>query len=464
MFAAVSCWFEPIENGVRAAQRAREGLIAGGDLAYAGYTYQLAVPYCGLRAVAGALRRRGRRGAGLPAPDRQRADRPVARQLRVAGRVLRGEIDASDRSPSTGTPTTRCRCSTRISAARSPPPSSATRPPRAAQRGGDAAARRRRGLLRHRRGPGAARAGPRRAGPRERRRRARRAAAGARRGDALAGGGAPRTRRTTSCTCCGCSRPSGPGRPATSAPPCSPSTPRGARSRRAQRPWHRALIAERAARFHLAHGLEQAGHDLLAQARQEYLAWGATAKVAQLDWAYPAPQSAEPTRPALTTGTIDLLGILSASQALSSETSVERLHARVAEVLGAMTGATGVHLLLWTTSATTGCCPHPTVGSSRSTTPRRRCRCCATCSGRASRWSSPTPPATTASPATRTSPAPTAARCWPCRSSAAARCGRCWCWRTASSAARSRPSGSTRSSSSPASSPSRSTTPSCTRS
>jgi signal transduction histidine kinase len=46
-------------------------------------------------------------------------------------------------------------------------------------------------------------------------------------------------------------------------------------------------------------------------------------------------------------GAIDLLGILSASQALSSETSVERLHARVTEVLAAMTGATGVRLVLW---------------------------------------------------------------------------------------------------------------------
>ena len=38
---------------------------------------------------------------------------------------------------------------------------------------------------------------------------------------------------------------------------------------------------------------------------------------------------------------------MSASQALSSETSLDRLHARVSQVLGAMTGATGVHLLLW---------------------------------------------------------------------------------------------------------------------
>jgi signal transduction histidine kinase len=129
-----------------------------------------------------------------------------------------------------------------------------------------------------------------------------------------------------------------------------------------QRPWHRALIAERAARFCLARGLEQAGHDLLAGARSEYLAWGATAKVSQLDWAYPALRPAPdaiaadaPGRPAdlpgqrsmVTAGTIDLLGIVSASQALSSETSIERLHARVAEVLSAMTGATVVRLLLW---------------------------------------------------------------------------------------------------------------------
>ena len=129
-----------------------------------------------------------------------------------------------------------------------------------------------------------------------------------------------------------------------------------------QRPWHRALITERAARFYLAHGVEQAGYDLLAQARQQYLAWGATAKVAQLDWAYPTlrpqpdatgedgadqPADLSDRRSAVTTGTIDMLGILSASQALSSETSVHRLHARVVQVLSAMTGATGVHLLPW---------------------------------------------------------------------------------------------------------------------
>jgi signal transduction histidine kinase len=135
-----------------------------------------------------------------------------------------------------------------------------------------------------------------------------------------------------------------------------------ARREAARRPWHQALITERAARFYLAHGVDQAGYDLLAQARQQYLAWGATAKVAQLDWAYPvtrahpgavaahgpAQSSDVPHRRAeVTSGTIDLLGIVSVSQALSSETSIDRLHARVAEVLGAMTGATDVHLVLW---------------------------------------------------------------------------------------------------------------------
>ena len=128
------------------------------------------------------------------------------------------------------------------------------------------------------------------------------------------------------------------------------------------RPWHRALITERAARFYLAHGLDHNGYELLTQARQQYAAWGATAKVAQLDWAYPSLPPYSDTAAAqrhtrspddslgsggVSTGTIDLLGILSTSQALSSETSIAGLHARVAQVLGAMTGATDVALLVW---------------------------------------------------------------------------------------------------------------------
>ena len=144
-----------------------------------------------------------------------------------------------------------------------------------------------------------------------------------------------------------------------------------------QRPWHRALITERAARFALARGLQQTGFELLAQARQEYLAWGATAKVAQLDWAYPAlrPHADAPGESGanqagdlrrqgsmLSTGTIDLLAILSASQALSSETSIEGLHARVVDVLAAMTGATAVQLLLWSEDRQDWLLPAPAGG------------------------------------------------------------------------------------------------------
>ena len=44
-FAVLRCWFEPVENAVREAQRAREDLIAGGDLANVGYTYYPASYY-----------------------------------------------------------------------------------------------------------------------------------------------------------------------------------------------------------------------------------------------------------------------------------------------------------------------------------------------------------------------------------------------------------------------------------
>ena len=127
-----------------------------------------------------------------------------------------------------------------------------------------------------------------------------------------------------------------------------------------RRPWHQALIIERSARFLLAHGIDHGGHKLLADARRAYEAWGANAKVADLDRHDPmlwprAGRGADahlaggpPTRTTnLTTGAIDVLGILEASRALSSETSLDGLQARVIDVLSAMTGATTVHIVLW---------------------------------------------------------------------------------------------------------------------
>ena len=45
LYAVLACWSGPLENGVEAGRRAREGLLAGGDLAYAGYTYLPTVYY-----------------------------------------------------------------------------------------------------------------------------------------------------------------------------------------------------------------------------------------------------------------------------------------------------------------------------------------------------------------------------------------------------------------------------------
>jgi len=119
---------------------------------------------------------------------------------------------------------------------------------------------------------------------------------------------------------------------------------------RRSRPWHRALIAERAAQFHLAHGLERAGRDLMGEALAAWQSWGATGKVRQLLAAYPdlvspQPQSA-PANDVPSREAVDLLAIVRASQALSSQTSLERLQAQVVELLGAITGASTVRLLL----------------------------------------------------------------------------------------------------------------------
>jgi signal transduction histidine kinase len=365
MFAAISGWFEPIENGVHAAQRAREGLIAGDDLAYAGYTYQLSVPYsmdCAsslaslvaeIDAGLAFLRRTGNEQTGQWLDSYQW----LARVLRGERSTAASEAVPLDRYADSPLALLYAHLCHAIAAAIFGDPVGLAQHSAAAMELLPAAA----GfysiaqvrLLR-----GVALAGQ------------ARATDGDERGDLLSeldevtrwlaarAADAPdnflhmlRLLEAEQAWAVGDFR----------AAVLAFDAARREVARR-QRPWHRALIAERAARFHLAHGLEQAGHDLLADARRQYLAWGATAKVERMDWAYPTPgphadatagdgddQPAEPAhrRSTVTRGTIDLLGVLSASQALSSETSIERLHARVAKVLGAMTGATGVNLLLW---------------------------------------------------------------------------------------------------------------------
>ena len=126
-------------------------------------------------------------------------------------------------------------------------------------------------------------------------------------------------------------------------------------------PWHQALIAERAGVFHLSNGMEHTGRTLLAEAVRHFGSWGAEAKVRQLRLAYPflaglAEGPARRSGPATTTRvsveSIDLLAVLNASQALSSETSLDRLRVRVVEVLRNLAGASKVHLLLHSDDAT----------------------------------------------------------------------------------------------------------------
>jgi signal transduction histidine kinase len=358
-YAALACWSEPLENGVEAARRAREGLLAGGDLAYASYTYQPMLYYqldsapslgvCAAEVEAGLafVRRTGNEevSAWLDCfrwlTGVLRGEGPAAAEAAPAGRyegsplaLLHGHVTAAIAAAIFGDQAGLVR---HTEAAEPLVVAVAGSYPTAVLR-----------LLR-----GLALAGQ-----------ARTADSGERAGllaeldevtrwlAARAADAPDNFLHLLRLVEAERAWAAGDFRAAALAFDAAQSE-----AARRRRPWHRALIAERTARFYLARGLEHAGYELLAQARQQYLAWGATAKADQLDWAYPTPQApAEATtddgglpqsRAVVTTGTIDLLGIVSASQALSSETSIGRLHARVAEVLGAMTGATGVHLLLW---------------------------------------------------------------------------------------------------------------------
>jgi predicted ATPase/signal transduction histidine kinase len=386
LFALAAWWFEPIENGVQAAQRAREGLIAGGDLANAGYTYHqtvgvldcaptLDVYVAEVEAGLAFVRRTGSEQTGQWLDSYRR----LAGVLRGESPAAAGEAVPTDRYVDNPQALLHAHITHAIAAAIFGDLVGLTRHtaaampllPTVAGHYATAVAHLLRGL---------ALTGQARAGHADER------------GELLS--------ELDDVTQWLAVR-------ATDAPANFLHLLRLVEAERAwavgdfraaviafdaarrevaqsPRPWHRALIAERAGRFFLAHGVEHAGYDLLAEARQEYIAWGATAKVDQLDWAYPTLRSQagaiaadsgdQPAdllhrRSAVTTGTIDLLGILSASQALSSETSIEGLHSRVTQVLSAMTGATGVHLLLWSDDRQDWLLPAP--GSGGGTVPIR---------------------------------------------------------------------------------------------
>jgi signal transduction histidine kinase len=121
-----------------------------------------------------------------------------------------------------------------------------------------------------------------------------------------------------------------------------------------QRPWHRALMTERAGLCHLAQGMEHSGRMLLNEARHLYDAWGASAKVRQMTERFNFLREVPGLRRredkaggGISSDLIDMTAILTASQALSSETNLDRLKQSVSELLGSLTGATLVRVVVW---------------------------------------------------------------------------------------------------------------------
>jgi diguanylate cyclase (GGDEF)-like protein len=120
------------------------------------------------------------------------------------------------------------------------------------------------------------------------------------------------------------------------------------------RPWHHAMIAERAGLFYLSDGQDYIGRALLRDALVRYEAWGATAVARRLCNAHGFLESSAPGHgdaalhsSSISSDAVDLLAILRASQALSSQTSIAALLTHLVETLASMTGATACTLVIW---------------------------------------------------------------------------------------------------------------------
>jgi len=114
-----------------------------------------------------------------------------------------------------------------------------------------------------------------------------------------------------------------------------------------QRPWHHAFITERAGHCAMRQGLEHAGRALLLRAHDLYRHWGAAGKVLAMRAALPfIDAGVQGRRGARPVDPLDYEALLRASQALAAETSQPRLRARVVDLMGQLTGATDVQLLV----------------------------------------------------------------------------------------------------------------------
>jgi diguanylate cyclase (GGDEF)-like protein/PAS domain S-box-containing protein len=113
------------------------------------------------------------------------------------------------------------------------------------------------------------------------------------------------------------------------------------------RPWHQALIKERAGCCYMRRGLEDAGRALAARAHALYRQWGATGKARAMRDAWPFLDTSHPGRTRDSPcDALDHEALLRASQVLAAERSLPRLVARVVDLVGQLTGATDVRLLV----------------------------------------------------------------------------------------------------------------------
>ncbi|WP_169792472.1 diguanylate cyclase [Actinoplanes rectilineatus] len=114
-----------------------------------------------------------------------------------------------------------------------------------------------------------------------------------------------------------------------------------------QRPWHQALIAERYGRYLVEQQAVHLGKQTLGDACRRYAAWGAHRKAADLRAEFRLPDEDAPAGPGrVTAQSVDLLAVLRSSQAISSETRLDRLVPQLSQVLCALTGATAAHLVI----------------------------------------------------------------------------------------------------------------------
>jgi signal transduction histidine kinase len=112
-----------------------------------------------------------------------------------------------------------------------------------------------------------------------------------------------------------------------------------------------AIALELTGKFYRSRGLSSIGISYLARARQAYLRWGAHAKVALLDQAYPGlsaraeheegsgPQPITTTSSTRTTSTFDVPSMVKASQALSGEIALDKLLRRLMNIVAENAGA-----------------------------------------------------------------------------------------------------------------------------